>query len=48
MSIEQIAYRKTFAAVWDFRFNHIVTPRTSGSFSLVPLSFSLLTERPYI
>lgn len=22
-----IAYRKTFAAIWDFRFNHVLLPR---------------------
>lgn len=28
-----IAYRKTFAAIWDFRFNHIVTPRSTSLLS---------------
>ena len=27
-----IAYRKTFAAMWDFRFNHVLLPRSSSLF----------------
>ncbi|KAK1923276.1 phosphatidic acid phosphatase type 2/haloperoxidase [Papiliotrema laurentii] len=27
-----IAYRKTFAAIWDFRFNHILLPRSTSLF----------------
>ncbi|KAI5454400.1 hypothetical protein NCC49_004453 [Naganishia albida] len=25
-----IAYRKTFAAIWDFRFNHVLLPRSTS------------------
>jgi diacylglycerol diphosphate phosphatase/phosphatidate phosphatase len=25
-----IAYRKTFAALWDFRFNHVLLPRATS------------------
>ncbi|GHJ84895.1 hypothetical protein NliqN6_1297 [Naganishia liquefaciens] len=27
-----IAYRKTFAAIWDFRFNHVLLPRSTSLF----------------
>ncbi|KAI0317759.1 phosphatidic acid phosphatase type 2/haloperoxidase [Amylostereum chailletii] len=27
-----VAFRQTFAAVWDFRFNHLLLPRTSSLF----------------
>lgn len=27
-----IAFRKTFAAIWDFRFNHILLPRSTALF----------------
>lgn len=27
-----VAFRQTFASVWDFRFNHIPLPRTSSLF----------------
>ena len=27
-----VAYRKTFAAIWDFRFNHILLPRSTSLF----------------
>ncbi|KAI9637072.1 phosphatidic acid phosphatase type 2/haloperoxidase [Dioszegia hungarica] len=31
-----VAYRKTFAATWDFRFNHILLPRTTSLFHRHP------------
>jgi diacylglycerol diphosphate phosphatase / phosphatidate phosphatase len=30
------AFRQTFASVWDFRFNHIVLPRTTSLFHRTP------------
>ena len=27
-----VAFRQTFASVWDFRFNHVLLPRTSSLF----------------
>ncbi|KAJ9114721.1 hypothetical protein QFC22_005597 [Naganishia vaughanmartiniae] len=27
-----IAYRKTYASIWDFRFNHILLPRSTSLF----------------
>lgn len=32
-----VAFRMTFASVWDFRFNHILLPRTSSLFLRRPL-----------
>jgi diacylglycerol diphosphate phosphatase / phosphatidate phosphatase len=32
-----VAFRMTFASVWDFRFNHVLLPRTSSLFLRTPL-----------
>lgn len=31
-----IAYRMTFASIWDFRFNHVLLPRTTSLFMRTP------------
>ena len=31
-----IAYRMTFASIWDFRFNHVLLPRTTSLFMRRP------------
>jgi len=31
-----VAYRQTFAAIWDFRFNHVLLPRTTSLFHRHP------------
>ena len=32
-----VAFRMTFASVWDFRFNHLLLPRTTSLFQRKPL-----------
>jgi diacylglycerol diphosphate phosphatase / phosphatidate phosphatase len=32
-----VAYRQTFASIWDFRFNHVLLPRTTSLFMRKPL-----------
>jgi membrane-associated phospholipid phosphatase len=33
-----VAFRQTFASIWDFRFNHILLPRTSSWFLRSPVA----------
>ncbi|WWD20735.1 hypothetical protein CI109_105211 [Kwoniella shandongensis] len=40
-----IAYRKTFAALWDFRFNHIILPRSTSLFHRKAVDGNLPTSR---
>ncbi|WVO17505.1 hypothetical protein L204_105198 [Cryptococcus depauperatus] len=40
-----IAYRKTFAAIWDFRFNHILLPRSTSLFHRRAVDGELATSR---
>ncbi|TFL06864.1 acid phosphatase/Vanadium-dependent haloperoxidase [Pterulicium gracile] len=35
-AVSLVAFRSTFASVWDFRFNHIVLPRTTSAFHRQP------------
>jgi diacylglycerol diphosphate phosphatase/phosphatidate phosphatase len=32
-----VAFRMTFASIWDFRFNHLLLPRTTSLFQRTPL-----------
>jgi len=40
-----IAYRKTFAAIWDFRFNHILLPRSTSLFHRKAVDDGIATSR---
>jgi diacylglycerol diphosphate phosphatase/phosphatidate phosphatase len=40
-----IAYRKTFAALWDFRFNHVLLPRGTSLLHRTPMNDDLATSR---
>ncbi|WVW80801.1 hypothetical protein I302_102788 [Kwoniella bestiolae CBS 10118] len=40
-----IAYRKTFAALWDFRFNHIMLPRSTSLFHRRAIDGEVSTSR---
>ena len=40
-----IAYRKTFAAIWDFRFNHILLPRSTSIFHRQPITSAMPVSR---
>ncbi|RXK36888.1 hypothetical protein M231_05862 [Tremella mesenterica] len=40
-----IAYRKNFAALWDFRFNHILLPRSTSLFHRTPIDLEAPTSR---
>ncbi|WWC72606.1 uncharacterized protein I206_106568 [Kwoniella pini CBS 10737] len=40
-----IAYRKTFAALWDFRFNHIMLPRSTSLFHRKAIDGEVSTSR---
>ncbi|WWC98500.1 hypothetical protein V866_005391 [Kwoniella sp. B9012] len=40
-----IAYRKTFAALWDFRFNHIILPRSTSLFHRRAVDGEVSTSR---
>ncbi|ORY31222.1 phosphatidic acid phosphatase type 2/haloperoxidase [Naematelia encephala] len=40
-----VAFRKTFAATWDFRFNHILLPRSTSLFHRQPKDMDVPTSR---
>lgn len=40
-----IAYRKNFAALWDFRFNHILLPRATSLFHRKAIDGEMTTSR---
>jgi hypothetical protein len=40
-----IAYRKNFAALWDFRFNHILLPRRSLPLNAVSIPIPTKSAR---
>ncbi|WVQ95673.1 hypothetical protein IAU59_002771 [Kwoniella sp. CBS 9459] len=40
-----IAYRKTFGALWDFRFNHIMLPRSTSLFHRKAIDNEMPTSR---
>ncbi|KAK8850551.1 hypothetical protein IAR55_004469 [Kwoniella newhampshirensis] len=40
-----VAYRKTFAALWDFRFNHILLPRSTSLFHRKAIDGNIPTTR---
>ncbi|WVR08637.1 hypothetical protein IAU60_005694 [Kwoniella sp. DSM 27419] len=40
-----IAYRKTFGALWDFRFNHILLPRSTSLFHRHAVNNEVSTSR---
>jgi len=40
-----VAFRKTFAATWDFRFNHILLPRSTSLLHRKPVDDGIATSR---
>ena len=40
-----MAFRKTFAAIWDFRFNHILLPRSTSLFHRKAIDNGISTSR---
>ena len=48
-----VAFRQTFAAIWDFRFNHVLLPRTTSLFHRQPypgrgLSYAYELTPPFL